>query len=383
MVMGVPAHLRRINERLVFSQLVRGGPASRAELAKATGLSAPTVGKVVDEFLEAGFLEEVEEVEGARSGRGTVGRPGRLVRLDQSRRRLVAVQLGVHHTRVAAWPVAGPGEQETWPVEFSTPESGEQWQNRLREAAERLGVKESWAVMVSVPGVVDEAAGKVLLSANLHWTEGADLVGLVREVFGVPVHLVQEIRALALGQLTAEPGEGDFLLVDFGAGVGGAVVTGGKLYEGPTPLTGELGHSRVLGNRRRCGCGGEGCLETVVSRRGLMESAKEAWGKEVGSWGQLVEELGRRGLEGWLVDVLEAAGAVIGSALNVLGVRRVVLTGIPYELAGLVAEPLGRAIERSAMWGRFGRVSWGVRPRRRGLGLVAAAFDRVLLPGLG
>ena len=71
-----------------------------------------------------------------------------------------------------------------------------------------------------------------------------------------PVLLVQEIRALALGHLTADPAAQDFLLVDFGEGVGGAIVLEGKLYSPSTPLSGELGHTPVPGNRRLCGCGG-------------------------------------------------------------------------------------------------------------------------------
>src|SRR5688500_1646121 len=111
------------NERTVFERL-RRGPASRAELAKATGLSAPTVGKAADALVEAGLLEEFRATrDDAPSAAGhpniagvatlevkpepSMGRPARPLRLNRTNARLVALQLGVHRTRVAAMPVSG------------------------------------------------------------------------------------------------------------------------------------------------------------------------------------------------------------------------------------------------------------------------------------
>ena len=89
-------------------------------------------------------------------------------------------------------------------------------------------------MLISVPGIVDEPAAKVIFSPNLHWLESAPLPRLVRQVWDLPVVLVQEIRALASGHLAVEPIREDFFLVDFGQGVGGALVLDGQLYPHPT-----------------------------------------------------------------------------------------------------------------------------------------------------
>src|SRR5260370_35060212 len=86
---------------------------------------------------------------------------------------------------------------------------------------------------------------------------------------------MQEERALALGHQAVQPGSDGFLLVDFGEGVGGTVVIGGKLYTNPLPLSGELGHTPVHVNKRPCGCGAVGGLETLISTRGLLQSLEE------------------------------------------------------------------------------------------------------------
>jgi len=85
------------------------------------------------------------------------------------------------------------------------------------------------------------------------------------------------------------------------------------------------------------------------------------------------------GLDPWLKETLEATARVIAGALNVLGVRRLVLTGRLTELPACVAH-LSAEIKKGAMWGRFGEISCQAAPHRRAAGLVAAGIDRLVLP---
>ncbi len=398
---ATPASLRPLNQRRVLRHLLRHGPESRARLARHTGLSAPTVGKVVEQMVDAGLLEysdaatssadaEATSVRQATAQLGATaaprpGRPARPVWLDASHPRFVAVQLGVRHTRIAALTLAeasgvnDDGADGPWTVRLATPPTPEQWQRQLEQVGEKLGLADPWGVIVSVPGVVDEQQGRVLLSPNLHWTERADLPRLLGSVWSAPVCLVQEIRALALGQLAAEPGEGPFLLVDFGEGVGGAVVIGEQLYEGALPLSGELGHTPVVGNRRKCGCGQTGCMETLASRAGLVASFNRHIGQKGKlRWSRLFEHIDSHGVEHWLGRTLDAVAATIAGAINVVGVQRVVITGSLVELPRCVVEALGERIRGSAMWGRFGTVEVVPAPRRRAAGLVVAGIERVV-----
>lgn len=388
------ADMAGVNRRRLVAEVLRRGSASRAALAKITGLSAPTVGKAADGLIADGLLEEFDPAGDAIAGGAAgpreappagVGRPARPLRISRSRPSLVAVQLGVRHTRVAALPVAGPTD-ESWPVRFDTPGDPETWLLALRRAADDLPLRRPVAVAVGVPGVVEEDTGRVLLSPNLHWTESVAPADLVRRVWKAPVVSVQEIRALALGHLSVEAsasgGSTDFLLVDVGEGVGSAAVLRGRLTGGALPLSGELGHTPVRGNARRCGCGGVGCLETLLSRRGLAASAARAHPGRRWRFARLSEHVAEVGVERWLARTLDAAGVVIAGALNVLGIREVVVTGALGELPPVVLERLAQAIDRSAMWARFGRVGVRPAPRRWGAGLVSALLDRALLPAL-
>jgi predicted NBD/HSP70 family sugar kinase len=345
-------------------------------------LSQPTAGKIADDLLLAGMIEECDpepQNESARELPPKLGRPARMLRLNRTDPRFVGIQLGIHETGFAALPVGvDPGDR--WMLQLPTPATADAWGRQLRRAAKELKVPKPWAVMVSVPGIVDEAAGVVLFSPNLHWTEAANLKELVREVWPGPVLLVQEERALALGHQYLDPECDDFLLVDFGDGVGAAVVVAGRLSANPLPISGELGHNPVMGNTRPCGCGATGCLETLASTRGLLRSFAEAHPSAAPDWAALKRCVEKSGIEPWLAETLDATAVGIAGALNVIGLRHVVLTGALPELSPLVVEHLSTAIERGAMWARFGRVEVEAAPRRRTAGLVAVGIDRFVHP---
>src|SRR4029077_19186199 len=120
------------------------------------------------------------------------------------------------------------------------PDSAREWVRHLARTADQIPEKNFWGILASVPGLVDERNSRVLYSPNLHWTEKTNLPSLIQQVWNAPVVFVQEEHALALGQLAADPTGEDFLLADFGEGVGGAVVVAGKLYAHPLPISGEL-----------------------------------------------------------------------------------------------------------------------------------------------
>jgi predicted NBD/HSP70 family sugar kinase len=376
----------QMNKRALISRLRKLGVASRADLAKSLGLSQPTAGKIVDQLLEIGVFEEISENGHTlrHPAKGTadapkLGRPARMLRLDRERPRFLGIHLGVSETQIALLPF-GADTEDYWTIHLPAAESAALWLQQIKKAASTLRQKDFDGVLVSVPGVVDEQASKVLFSPNLHWTEKANIESLIQKVWNAPVLVVQEERALALGHQAVDPKADDFLLVDFGEGVGGAVVLGGKLADSPLPLSGELGHMPVMGNLRQCGCGGRGCLETLVSMRGLLQSFAEAEPDRTNNWAALCYFLAEHGVVPWLARTLDATGIAIAGALNVLGVRRVVITGIIPQLPPVVLEHLTETITQGAMWARFGDVEFVSAPRRRAAGLVAMGIDQILLP---
>lgn len=382
--MAKASHLRQINQRKVIRAMIHLRAASRTQLAREAELSQPTVGRIVDELLDRSILGEVEagsqpapSPEAGQNGQQSqVGRPSQALQLDGRKKRFLAIQVGVHQTRIAATPIA-VSEADEWQMILPTPQSPADFAAVLQRVAKPLVPRGLQACVVCLPGVVDQRAGRVLLSPNLHWTEKADFAEIVRRLTPARLLFLQEIRALALGQLAAEPELQDFLLIDFGSGVGAAAVIGGKLYEAPLPLSGELGHTPVVGNERPCSCGAVGCVETLVSRGGLLASAKE--NGDPPEWGELVQRLNRDGLPPWMTASLDALATTIAGGVNVLGVRHVLISGALNDIPAAI-NYVSAAVRRGAMWGRFGEIECRAIQRRRLLGMISLAIDEVLLP---
>jgi predicted NBD/HSP70 family sugar kinase len=121
-------------------------------------------------------------------------------------------------------------------------------------------------------------------------------------------------------------------------------------------------------------------METLISLRGLLESFAAAAPGAENSWPALCDYISQHGIKPWLAQTLDTAAADIAGALNVLGLRRVVITGSLTELPPAVMQYLSHAVLNGAMWARFGQVECLSAPRRRTAGLVAVGIDRLVVP---
>jgi predicted NBD/HSP70 family sugar kinase/biotin operon repressor len=380
----IPTKMGLINKQTLIYRLQRMGAASRAELAKELGLSQPTVGKIANQLLKQGVIEVVRSAKSFKAEKEEeepvkIGRPGILLRLNRKDPRFLCIQLGVDETCLAASPI-GIDSEDKWQIRVPTTDSAQGWLKQLKAAEQQLQQKNFWGILVSVPGIVDEASEKVIFSPNLHWTEKVNLPSIIKQVWDAPVVLLQEVRALALGHQSLEGENEDFFMIEFCEGVGGAAVVNGKLYTNRLPISGEIGHTPIRGNQRKCGCGAVGCLETLVSTRGLLTSFSEATGKKSPVWSDLVSHVKAHGIEPWLDDSLESAAAVIAGAINVMGMRKVVVIGGLVDLGEAVIKTLEQKIIRGAMWARFGTVQCIGAPRRRIAGLVWVGIERLVAP---
>jgi glucokinase len=132
------------------------------------------------------------------------------------------------------------------------------------------------AIGVGVPAHVSRRHGTVRLLPNIpgNWS-GFPLGPALAERINRPVRVLNDARAFGHGELRtgAARGRPDAVFVTIGTGVGGAVAIGGEILSSDDDAAGELGHVRVDSAGTPCGCGGEGCLETVASAPALVSAA--------------------------------------------------------------------------------------------------------------
>lgn len=119
-------------------------------------------------------------------------------------------------------------------------------------------------------------------AANLPWKGIEPICKELSGRLGIPVYLENDANAAALGELKygAARGLEDMVMITLGTGVGGGVISHGKLIHGANSCGGEVGHLRIdySDNARQCGCGSQGCLETYCSATGVVRTAKEMYG---------------------------------------------------------------------------------------------------------
>ncbi|WP_219416264.1 ROK family protein [Pseudonocardia nigra] len=145
-------------------------------------------------------------------------------------------------------------------------------QGRRRDAAVT-------GVGVAVPGIVDEATGTAILSANLGWRD-LPLRAELAARLGLPVAFGHDVRAggLAEVRLGAARGAEDVVVVPIGTGIAAAVLVGGRPVVGGG-YAGELGHVVVDPSGDPCRCGSRGCLEAVASAAAIARRYRARSGR--------------------------------------------------------------------------------------------------------
>src|SRR5699024_8641434 len=184
---------------------------------------------------------------------------------------------------------------------------------------------------------------------NIPW-ENVPVKEVLEEELNVPVAIDNDANAAALGEAWSGAGRGltDLICITLGTGVGGGVMTGGRLVHGLSGADGEIGHIQVEEGGALCGCGKRGCVETVASATGMVRLAKEAVASDSES------QLAPKAKDGSLSarDIFAASEAgdetareVIETAMDALGRMMSVLSVITNPAAFIVGGGVSRAGE--------------------------------------
>lgn len=124
---------------------------------------------------------------------------------------------------------------------------------------------------ISIAGVVDRDSGRLRV-ANIPCLDGRPLAADLSAALGLSVLVLNDADCFALAEARQGAGRGARVVfgVILGTGVGGGIVIDGKVHEGAGGFAGEWGHGPVIAAPRlACGCGQEGCLDTIGGARGI------------------------------------------------------------------------------------------------------------------
>ena len=258
-------------------ELVRtGAAASRADIARITGMSPSTASTRVDGLIRRGLLVEHEAAGEARAGR----RPRRLA-LAPGLGSVACIDLGVSHAVVHVDDIAG-GHRAQLEADLDVASGPEAVLDRLREPLGELlaGRPALQALCLGVPGPVGAGRDRVVAPARMPGWNGSDVAGLAQKLLGVPVVVENDANLIALGEndRRAEP-HGDLVVVTVDAGIGCGFIVGGRLYRGADGMAGDISHTVVPGGPEMpCSCGRSGCLDVVASGSALVAELRRNGG---------------------------------------------------------------------------------------------------------
>ncbi|MFU8871050.1 ROK family transcriptional regulator [Micromonospora sp. SL4-19] len=241
---GTPRLLRALNDRAALELLLERGPLTRARLGELTGLSKVTASQLVERLEERGLVTRVGEQAGGR------GPNAQLYAVRPSSAYVVGVDVGAERVVAACADITGAIIGR---VEQSTKDTDDPVgvvHNAVVQAASSAGAELSSVrrVVLGTPGLVDPATGDITFAFNLpRWHRG--LLAALREDLHIPVVFENDVNlaAVAEAQSGAAQGVSDFVLVWVGAGVGLAIVLGGRLHHGSSGAAGEIGYLPVPG----------------------------------------------------------------------------------------------------------------------------------------
>lgn len=265
--------IHTMNKKMVLEMIRERGPIYKAEIARLTGLSIPTVIKITDELTEHGLVRTIGK--GLSSG----GKPPQLLEFAAERYAIIGVDVGTTNINCVLMDLAANILcQYTTPTIVSDP--SDQVIERIIQSIERVmtmpqsSMQHILGIGVGMPGLLED--GVVLFSPDFHW-EQVDLIGRLRARFDLPIQIHNVTRAMAMGERWFGHGRGDvnsFICVNLGYGIGAALYLDGQIFNGGSGTSGELGHMTVDGEGPICACGRKGCLESLAAGNAIAKRAK-------------------------------------------------------------------------------------------------------------
>ena len=251
------------NISVVLRALRADTECTRIRLAKATGLTQPSITKIIAQLMEWGAVSELESV-----GNG-IGRKATRLHLNAERYRVAAVRINRTYINAAVYDMKGrlcDMDSCRTSSEAGAHSSMKQLINMLSSLIARAQVP-VLSIGVAVPGPYNFFAGRIsLMSGFPGWNE-IDIRAELESAFGLPVFVDQDANCGALAEMWYSGAEGnsDMLFICADRGIGAGLILDSSVYRGRDGFAGEFGHASINIFGPRCECGNRGCLELYGS----------------------------------------------------------------------------------------------------------------------
>lgn len=284
--------MNRLNKREILHLIRKAGVISRADIASISGLTAPTVSRIVEHLVTEDKLVSYVGI-----GESSGGRPPVMLKFNGKENYVVGIDLGATTIRGVLSDLEADIVLEIQiPTEIN--KGFTVIMNQVGDLIDKLiykridDLQRVKGVGIAIAGLVNKTNGVVEFSPDFGWTN-VDIGESIRQRLALPFIYDNSSRLMALGE--HEYGEGrkydNFAVINVGYGIAAGIVVDGIPLKGSVGYAGELGHIIVDSKSNvQCKCGAMGCLEALASGRRIA---------------QLGQELAERKKKGILFDLCE------------------------------------------------------------------------------
>jgi glucokinase len=280
---GRPSLLRHTNALRVLELLRESGSCSKADLVRASGLSAPTITNVVGDLLSADLIKPLGE------GESNGGRPPDMISFKAERGCVLAVKLTADSLSFLLADLNGH-ELDTHTIPLAdrktTPDAicifiGEEVRRLLRKHRKKR--EQLLALVMGVPAITNVDEGMVLSISTLENWRSVPLRAKLNRIVDCVVIIENDTNLAAQGEryCGAAQAEETFILIHIGPNVGAGIVLGGQIYHGSQWSAGEIAYLRLPNtSRKRPTLHEFGELDTLLTGSGILDNWHEGRRKQ-------------------------------------------------------------------------------------------------------
>jgi glucokinase-like ROK family protein len=390
---GGARYINKLNKIKILSLIRKTDNVSRATVAKLSGLSAPTVSRIVEGLIAEGLVREVG------SGVSQGGRRPTLLKFSDQSNFIIGVDLGT--TQI--YGVLSDFDAKIV-AEIRRPTRVEEGFARvMKNTAEVISElanypngnkkKRIYGIGMAVAGLINRTQNIVEFSPDFHWHK-VDVVAALAQYHKIPLIFDNVTRVMALGEIWYGLGKQfkNLICVNAGYGIGAGIIIDGKPLYGPLGLAGEFGHITMDKNSRvQCECGNYGCLEALSSGNAIAKTAqvrlaesgasalREACGGNPGNLtAKMVADLAKQGdpLASDIFDTaVEYLGIGIAGLINLFSPEAVVIGGGVAQSGSILFDKIRKTVNSRAL----DKVASGVLIKPASFGIKAAVMGAVSL----
>jgi N-acetylglucosamine repressor len=364
-VIGSFQLMKSLNRSIILNTVREDGPISRAEIAKKTKLTPPTVSNIVKELLESEIV--IESTQGESHG----GRKPTMLIINANNFHVIGLDVGPRNLRVILTDL-NANVVDTFQKDIPSEIRNDGLLLLMKEgishilAMEHIEQQKIIGIGVGMHGMVDVEQG-ISLFAPILQLRDIPIKEYLEKEFKMIVRVENDARAMALGEAWFGNGNGarSIVCVNVGRGIGAGVIINGQLFHGENFIGGEIGHMTIDIDGPNCSCGSYGCLQTLAAgpvipaqaakeiamgRKSMLHDMVE--GKLESLNGKMVYEAAQKG-DKLATEILKQTGRYLGIGLtnliHILNPKRIIVGGGVAKSEHYILDSVKETIQQRAL----------------------------------